>query len=84
MLKDIYIIKWWETRGILIRPGRQTSDGYCWEVKIPQGSNTYVSLMPNQAFLTLSEAKAAIQKKAKKRIATLRKKADKLENEWLS
>lgn len=85
-LKTWYVTKWWETRGILETQGYLYDDKYvsCHTASITSPWRFGLLRLGNQAFATREKAEADVQKRAQRKIASLRKQLAKLEKEYPS
>jgi hypothetical protein len=81
-LKTWYVTKWWNTQGILKVQGYVFSDEYVsYRTSNGPWSSRLVHL-GTEVFATREEAEADVQKKAQRKIASLRKQLAKLEKEY--
>lgn len=81
-LKTWYITQWWETQGILEVQGRVYDNKYVSYRKNGPWSSQ-LARIGTRAFDTRKEAEADVQKKAQRKIASLRNQLAKLEKEHL-
>jgi hypothetical protein len=84
-LKTWYVTKWWNTQGILKVQGSVIYDGAFVSFRPPGNEvDWYVRLvrLGTEVFASREEAEADVQKKAQRKIASLRKQLAKLEKEY--
>jgi hypothetical protein len=84
LLKTWYVTKWWNTQGILKVLGHVYDDKYVSYKPSGNKRDWYTRLvhLGKDVFATREEAEADVQKKAQRKIASLRKQLAKLEKEY--
>lgn len=83
-LKTWYVTKWWNTQGILEVRGCVCNDKHIsYHIENKKPWHPALACLGTDAFATLEEAEANVQKKAQRKIASLRKQLAKLEKEYL-